>query len=348
MFTSTEMVAKHLELVFKNSPEETIEDIGDVKWIIFSDHHRGQMDGADDFKACKHIYHAALGYYLAAGYNLILLGDVEELWECFPNKILKKYKDTYQLEKKFVDAGRYLRFWGNHDDIWSWRDRVKTQLRKYIGDAEVFEGKRFKIHHKGKEVTLFLVHGHQGTYDSDIYKGVSRFFVRFFWRNIQRVTRIRSDRPVKNFTLRKRDEKAMYSWVSKKENVIMINGHTHRPIFGSEVLEDELVKGIAELQGSSGKQLAPDENRRLRERLYETSARLEWVRSKSNGEDSGLPVNSTPCFFNSGACCFSDGDVTGIEIAEGEIRLVRWPDDEGNPLRKILKSEKLAGIFDKL
>jgi hypothetical protein len=38
-----------------------------------------------------------------------------------------------------------------------------------------------------------------------------------------------------------------------------------------------------------------------------------------------------PCYFNTGCCSFSDGDVTGIEIAEGYIRLVKWLNDAGRP-----------------
>jgi len=56
-----------------------------------------------------------------------------------------------------------------------------------------------------------------------------------------------------------------------------------------------------------------------------------------------------PCYFNTGCCSYSDGDVTGIEIVNGEIRLVRWPDDQGNPKAKILDSANLrTDVFDKL
>ncbi len=40
------------------------------------------------------------------------------------------------------------------------------------------------------------------------------------------------------------------------------------------------------------------------------------------------------CYFNTGCCSFDDGDCTGLEIAEGKTRLVRWPDDDGNPKKK--------------
>jgi hypothetical protein len=52
-----------------------------------------------------------------------------------------------------------------------------------------------------------------------------------------------------------------------------------------------------------------------------------------------------PSYFNTGCCCYLDGDITGLEISEGEIRLVRWPDDEDRPQPKVLASAKLIDVF---
>jgi len=49
--------------------------IDQARIIIFSDLHRGVRDSADDFLRCEKAYSAALGYYLEAGYTLIVLGD---------------------------------------------------------------------------------------------------------------------------------------------------------------------------------------------------------------------------------------------------------------------------------
>ena len=51
-----------------------------------------------------------------------------------------------------------------------------------------------------------------------------------------------------------------------------------------------------------------------------------------------------PTYFNSGCCCFSDGDITGIEIADGYIRLIKWEID-GSSFVKIVLEEK---AFDAL
>ena len=61
--------------------DEQAFDPATERIVIFSDHHRGTGDAADDFRRCEHAYTAALGYYLEEGYRLFLLGDVEELWE---------------------------------------------------------------------------------------------------------------------------------------------------------------------------------------------------------------------------------------------------------------------------
>jgi hypothetical protein len=78
------------------------------------------------------------------------------------------------------------------------------------------------------------------------------------------------------------------------------------------------------------------------------SADLLQLESKLSAEElQAYPPNENPlpCYFNTGCCAFEDGDITGIEIAEGEIRLVRWPDDDNRPMRKVLQSESLTNVF---
>jgi hypothetical protein len=52
----------------------------------------------------------------------------------------------------------------------------------------------------------------------------------------------------------------------------------------------------------------------------------------------------TPCYFNTGCCSFGDGDITGIELSDGRIKLIRWacdPDAEGEELADM----KLTEVF---
>jgi hypothetical protein len=51
-----------------------------------------------------------------------------------------------------------------------------------------------------------------------------------------------------------------------------------------------------------------------------------------------------PSYFNSGCCAYSDGSITGIEIADGEIRLVRWAAGAA-PSRSLLFSASLRTVL---
>jgi hypothetical protein len=85
-------------------------------------------------------------------------------------------------------------------------------------------------------------------------------------------------------------------------------------------------------------------------RIEKLSGDLEKVERKISAEEKRevQPLeNPLPCYFNTGCCSFADGDITGIEIFAGEIRLVRQPDDDGEGY-KVLQSGRLEEIFKTL
>lgn len=98
-----------LDAVFRRALEQeqaegpAVLDIHTAKFVIFSDHHKGKRDGADDFRLCERAYNAALAYYDRLQYTLIVMGDVEELWEEWPKTVLKAYQHT--LEGRFHRDG---------------------------------------------------------------------------------------------------------------------------------------------------------------------------------------------------------------------------------------------------
>jgi hypothetical protein len=53
-----------------------------------------------------------------------------------------------------------------------------------------------------------------------------------------------------------------------------------------------------------------------------------------------------PCYFNTGCCCYLDGDITGLEIVDGEIRLVRWPDHADRPKPQVLARASLGEVVE--
>lgn len=126
----------------------------------------------------------------------------------------------------------------------------------------------------------------------------------------------------------------MYRWAEKKKDLVLIAGHTHLPVFESKdhigAIEQELVK--ARTAGDL-------------KRVAELRAQMELARAREREHGGSEFSMLKPCYFNTGCCSFSDGDVTGIEIAEGQIKLVRWPDDAGEPKPKILAQAELKKVF---
>ena len=55
-----------------------------------------------------------------------------------------------------------------------------------------------------------------------------------------------------------------------------------------------------------------------------------------------------PSYFNTGCCCFSDGDITGIEIADGYIRLIKWSVVGGKTVRELLEEKELEELVREL
>jgi hypothetical protein len=324
--------------------DETTFDIDADKLILFSDHHRGTKDGADDFWRCERAYHAALGHYFEAGHQLFLLGDVEELWENKPGEVMQKYRRTLELEQEFQRDGRLVRFWGNHDDNWRHDEETEKYLHPLYPGLRVHEAMRMQIVEGGQRIgTLFLVHGHQGTLDSDRFGRFSRIVVRNAWRPFQRRMKIPSTTPSRDFELRAGHNDAMFEWAKgRPEKLILIAGHTHQPVFSTPKIvperKPEIVGEELRLLRESGK-ASPGQLAALR-------AEYELVRTEQFGDPpKKMPL---PCYFNTGCCSYGDGDVTGIEISDGLIRLVRWLNDESKPEGRELANEPLREVLEKV
>lgn len=324
--------------VIKNVDPPIRLDLQSDRWVIFSDHHKGVRDRADDFRDSENPYHAALGYYFELGYKLVVLGDAEELWENRPRPVLQTYRSTMNLEREFHDlkgSKRYWKIWGNHDDEWRFVGRVNTHLADDFDDIEVHEGLILSVQQENNEIgRVFLVHGHQGTIDSDVFGWFSRYPVRYFWRPIQRLFRIRTNTPASDWSLKQKHNIALYNWAVDQGRLILIAGHTHRPVFFTGY---RLVHAESKLNKARALGNAAD--------IAIARAELEYVKVRESRW--GFPMTQ-PCYFNTGCCCFDDGDITGIEIVDGSIRLVRWPDDAGNPKPKILAESELTKVFNDL
>ncbi|NIM51589.1 MAG: hypothetical protein GTN62_12240 [Gemmatimonadales bacterium] len=318
-----------------------------ARYIIFSDHHKGQRDGADDFARCERAYIGALKHYNREGYTLIVLGDAEELWECRPKAVMRAYANILKLERQFHPQ-RYVRVYGNHDDEWERPRRVNKHLGKIFGPLDVSDGLCFRVQNGDRDLGLMLlVHGHQGTLFSDRLAGIAKLVVRFIWRTIQRLTRLPSTTPAKDACLRDDHDAAMYDWAAKQDGLVLIAGHTHRPVFSSKTHLRQVEDQLAALENTPPEERGED----FANQVATLRAKVEHVRTKDQqcqAASAGKPDRSSPCYFNSGCCSFGDGDITGLEIVDGQIRLVRWPDDDGSPRARVLVQASLADVFASL
>jgi UDP-2,3-diacylglucosamine pyrophosphatase LpxH len=309
---------------------------GSHKYIIFSDQHKGAGDKADEFKDSKETYIAALNHYLKENYSLILLGDVEELWEQGFKEVERAYQDVLMLEGSFP-PGRYFRVWGNHDDRWMRERQVRNDLAKYMPTGAVYEAIRFELVDQRDDVgTMLLLHGHQGTLDSDKLQWLGRLVLPIY-RQIQRLTGFGKTTPAKDACLSEEHDRVMYSWAAEQKKLILVTGHTHRPVWSSRTHLQKLQDELSQLK----MQPESDEQRRLIE-CKEGEIRERELKYPPCGDS----IKTFPAYMNSGCCKFQDGDITGIEIEDGEIRLIKWSSKTLE--RETLEREQLLTLYDEL
>lgn len=325
-------------------------ELSTARLIVFSDHHKGSRDGADDFRRCERAYNAALAYYFESGHTLVVLGDVEELWECDAREVLPKYERTLGLEAQFHAQGRYERFWGNHDDRWSHADEVAEHLDRpgRFPGLRVREALKLRVVDQGSPLgTLFLVHGHQGTLESDRFSGISRLIVRYLWRPLQRRLNFASTTPSRDWKLRERHDSAMFAWARAERHApVLIAGHTHRPVFWESTPDTRPRREPSAIEAELDTEQARPDPDRDRDRIRTLRAELEYTIAEARRADHAAQPVAPPCYFNTGCCSFGDGDITGLEIADGEIRLVRWPDSDDQPRPKVLARAQLTDVLD--
>ncbi len=305
------------------------------KFIIFSDQHKGRRNGADDFIQAEPNYLAALDHYNEQDYFFINLGDSEELWENNLWQVRRKNKATFEAEKKFLVKKKHIKVFGNHDLFWDNDPFAWLQLRSIFKEkVKVYEGVVLQSVISGREsivksqepralttesrlptkdcsLTIFLTHGHQGDAQSD-GNWFSKFFVAKIWAPLQALLRLNPNTPAYDAEKKTLHNHIMYEWSAAQKNMLLITGHTHQPVFESLTHLERLYKQF---------QLAEKEQNK-----EQLTSLLDEIKKREK-EFTAVSVdymNMKPFYFNTGCCCFSDGDITGIEISGGYIRLIKW------------------------
>ncbi len=301
-------------------------DASTQKFIIFSDEHKGRKNHADDFAFCEKNYTAALQYYFDENYFFINLGDGEELWENNIFSVKKHNQLSFEKEKLFQQQKRFIKIFGNHDLYWANDPTAFIQLQSIYGENfPVYEGCILQTKINDHKLEIFLTHGHQGDLQSD-GNWFSKFFVANVWGPMQSLLDINPNTPANNDQLKSLHNTIMYDWSSAEKNLLLITGHTHQPVFMSLTHLEILYTRLNDTKKNN-----------------DTSAikKIEEEIKKAQPKNETAPDLSKiiPSYFNSGCCCFDDGDITGIEIADNCIRLVRWKN-----IREVLEEINLSDL----
>lgn len=303
-------------------------DVEHDKIIIFSDQHKGTRNGSDDFIPAESNYLTALNYYNQLQFHFISLGDSEELWENTIWPVLAKNKSTFDAEKKFADADRFTKVFGNHDLFWNNDPFAKLHLLSMYGKAvKVYEAVVLQTNYNGKETNLFLTHGHQGDGQSDS-NPFSEWVISAIWAPLQSYLNMNPNTPANNREMKTKHNQFMYAWSMQPQNPVLVTGHTHQPVFASLTHLEKLYKAqiIAEKENDTSA-------------LEKIKKEIEFRQHEYDYVQANY-MNNKPFYFNTGCCCFSDGDITGIELAGGMIRLVKWTKD--NELSKRMVLEEMS------
>jgi predicted phosphodiesterase len=313
-------------------------DLSSGKYIIFSDQHKGAGDLADDFYPAKKNYLHALNYYFDNNYTFINLGDCEELWECTPEVAVKCNDESLRKEATFLAADRYYRVFGNHDLEWKYSIQQNQYLKPIFGERlEVYEGILLKTSYAGSTYSIFLTHGHQGDVKSD-GNAVSKWIVAAIWTPIQRYLEINLNSLSDTFSLVDRHNIIMSDWSETQTKLVLVGAHTHKPVFASMDHIDRLKKEKEKAQNAGDLPAVSAFQAQIEKRMVEYAGKVSEK------------IRPHPSYFNTGCCCFLDGDISGIEIENGYIRLIKWEAKGTTPAasRKVLEESSLQYLFEKL
>jgi UDP-2,3-diacylglucosamine pyrophosphatase LpxH len=203
---------------------------------------------------------------------------------------------------------KYFKTFGNHDLIWKNQLDVESCFKEYFSMPLPVYEGIILKTSIGNQPLTVFCTHGHQGDKMSDNNALSTWIVAHIWTPIQRYLRINVNTPSKSFALANKHNQLMHQWSSNRKNMILITGHTHSPVFAS---------GKYSIHPAN--KIESDANEKLR-----------------------------PCYFNTGCCCFSDGDITGIEIEGGYIRLIKWHQEGDHSSRTVLEEKKLSELVQDL
>ena len=205
-------------------------------------------------------------------------------------------------------------------------------MATYGQKVKIYEGVLLQHRKEGKSIDILLTHGHQGDGQSDGNK-FSAWFVAKVWAPLQSYLELNINTPAFNDILKTEHNQFMYEWSSQQENLLLVTGHTHQPVFESMTHLERLYKLLLIARQQNDTQAIA----KLQEEIAFRRQEYDHV-----SEDY---LHLKPTYFNTGCCCFSDGDITGIEIDNGAIRLIKWKKEDSGSKRSVLEKTSIATLL---
>jgi predicted phosphodiesterase len=303
------------------------------QFIILSDQHKGTKNGSDIFALAEQNYIAALDHYNQNKFTYINLGDGEELWQNTIPRVKRKNKPDFAKEKQFSDRDAFIKVFGNHDLYWDNDPLAKLFLERIYGKViQIYEGVILQTKINNKPLSIFLTHGHQGDLQSD-GNWFSKWFIANVWGPLQMYLELNLNTPSVDDHLKTLHNTMMFNWSAQQANMLLITGHTHQPVFESLTHLERMYREMDKAKAAGDEQ---------------TVKQVQALIDKHVAKGSALPSfkGYKPTYFNSGCCCFDDGDITGIEIAGGYIRLIKWKYDDHASVRVVLEEITLNELVN--
>lgn len=303
------------------------------KIVILSDQHKGAKNGSDDFMFAERNYLAALSYYNQQKFCYINLGDSEELWENTFEAVKKNNRASFEAEKLFLQRNAFVKIFGNHDLYWDNDPLASFNLEGIYGQkVKIFEGAILQVPVNNTLLNIFLTHGHQGDLQSD-GNWFSKWFVSVIWARLQSYLRLNPNTPAFDDRLKTAHNRMMYEWSAAQNNLLLITGHTHQAVFASLTHLEHLYHRLERAKKEHDSDSIDLLEKEVKARIHEGDPLPDFR-------------GYNPSYFNSGCCCFEDGDITGIEIESGCIRLIKWEyDSENKPGRIVLEEAELSRLI---
>ncbi len=317
--------------LLKNVPCETVDK--NKKYVIMSDLHLGDGGSKDDLHHNKYLIESILQYYLENDYTLILNGDIEDLNKFSYVDIYRAWNKLFDILHDFFQKKRLIKIVGNHDIALYNEDDYPFPLHQ--GFMLKFSGKK-----------IFILHGHQSSKFFLKYGYLSEFLVKYLVKPLSIKNRGASGDSKRRYAT----EKYFYR-AARRQGIMTIIGHTHRPLFESLSKYDSIRWKLEHLLDEYPR-FEKAEQKKMKKTIIYYRQELERIVKKKRHKHLSRNLYSTnhllvPCLFNSG-CATGKHGITALEIDADTISLVHWGQE--HVIKSFTRSEALAAteIHDKI